>query len=160
MLFVGADISTRKISLAGVSPDDEWCFVEIPISESAVRGRYLRRDLHEEIGSDFWDQVGCVWIEEPFLLRGKRANPQTYGKLSCVMGALGAAVPERVSVSTIDPYTWRSEFGWQGLKRAEAKQAAWRWAEDQGLPTDKISVDLAEAACIAWTCLQQSGRAS
>lgn len=157
MLFVGADISTRKISLAGVSPDDEWCFVEIPISESAVRGRYLRRDLHEEIGSDFWDQIGCVWIEEPYLMR---SNPQTYGKLYGVMCALAACIPERVTVDKIAPKAWRKEFGWQNMKRVGAKQMAWKWAEEQGLPTDKISVDLAEAACIAWTCLQQSGRAS
>lgn len=158
MLFVGADISTRKISLAGVSPDDEWCFLEVALPKDDVPGRGLRGAFAGELPAGFWDEVSCVWIEEPFY---NRQNPRTYAALSAVKGALADAIPARVAVDVIRPAVWRQEVGIPGnAKRKDAKTASWAWCEKAGLPMSSLTEDLADAACIAWTCLQQSSRAA
>jgi len=160
--FVGADISTKKISLAGVGLADwqtsgyEWRFAEVVLPPASVPGRGLADALLDELPAAFWDQTLCVWIEEPF----GGINPRTFGALSAVKGALADAIPAHVVVDSIRPSVWRKEVGIPGnAKRAVAKAASRAWCYTNGLPDD-LSEDLCDAAVIAWTCLQQSDRAS
>jgi len=159
MLFVGIDLALAQIDIAGVTPDGDWCFATVPVTKDPIPGRYLRRDFREHVGTELWDQVACVWIEEPFY---NRQNPATFGKLSALKGAVAAAIPQHIVVDSIRPAAWRVEVGIPGnAKRADAKQAATRWLHDQlGHDAGDHTVDQAEAACIAWTCLRQSERAS
>lgn len=159
MIFLGADLSTKRIDLAGVTPDGDWCFATIPVTQHTVTGRHLRDDIRQHLGTNDWDNVACLWIEEPFAGR----NLRTYGQLQALKGAFAACVPPTVTVDTIRPATWRQEVGIPANgKRDHVKQAALAWAHTH-LPADAhqaLTTDLAEAACIAWTCLQQSTKAA
>lgn len=160
VLFVGIDYSSRAIHIAGVSPDEDWCFGMVPLSgqSGGMAGRGVREAVDEELGRRFWDNVVCAWVE-----RAMFGNIQTTDLLAAVRGAILDAIPDTTVVDTIRPSVWRKEVGIPGnAKRADAKIAARAWLSRR-IPA-KIMADLtddhAEAACIAWACLQQSSRAS
>ena len=158
MLFVGVDYSSKAIHLAGVTADEDWCFAMIPLAgqSGGMAGRGVRDAISGELGSVFWDEVACVWVE-----RAMFGNVQTTDLLAAVRGAILDAIPAGIVVDTIRPSVWRKEVGIPGnSKRADAKLAARAWMSAR-LPADamaQLSDDHCEAACIAWSCLQQSSR--
>lgn len=160
MIYVGCDPSTRRLDLAGVTPDGDWLLASVPVSIDSIVGRRLRDDLRNELDSAWWDEVVCLWIERPHL----RQNRHTFRQLCTIVGAFAASIPRHVVVDTIDPTVWRQEIGIPvgKLKRDETKQLALLWALET-LPDDArsaLTFDLAEAAAIAWTCFKQSERAA
>ena len=159
MIYAGIDFSSRAIDLAGVTPDGDWCFAHIalPLAIKGLAGRGVERALREQLDSGFWDEVACCWVERPMF-----GSVQTTDTLAAVRGAILDAIPPRVVVDTIRPSVWRVEVGIPGnAKRHDAKLLAREWlARQLDEPLDTIGDDQADAACIAWTCFQQSQRAA
>jgi hypothetical protein len=142
-VIAGIDYSTRAVDVVLLDEDSDaatWHRFPLEGSDAFERARSVRDVLYMP-GSEWWDEVLAIGIEDP---RGFNA-----GALYRVQGAILACLPTRVLVQPWIPGQWRKAVGLPGnaSKDAVAEWATWKG----GLGAKAVfwPQDACDAYCIA-----------
>lgn len=131
-MIAGIDFSTRFVDIVLLDEDTDkgtWFRVDLTGQDAFERTRDVHRALSDDIGSEFWDDVLAVGIEDP---RGYGA-----GSLYRIQGAILACLPRGVLVHPLIPSNWRKTVGLPGnASKARVSEfirlASWNvdWPQD------------------------------
>jgi Holliday junction resolvasome RuvABC endonuclease subunit len=147
-VIAGVDVATRNVAIVRLSEDGGARWDQLS-TDPKVPALEAVRLLHRAALTYPWPAV--VWIERPM---GRHVR--SVSDLSRVVGAVVAALPDRVSVSEVSPPEWKVGIG---LKGNASKRDVWRWASVL-IGSDPPDQDAADALAIAWACWLASKRAT
>lgn len=143
--YIGIDVSTRKVAIAGLRRDGSITHHALDINPSARGAHRLRaaRDAAWAVLDTYRAQTPIALIEIP---RGPQARGSGFSLLACaavVMEAAQAAIPGAVVMEVVTS-KWKVEsVGFGNATKEECMEHA------KGLGYDGADQDVADALCMA-----------
>jgi hypothetical protein len=144
-VIAGIDYSTRAVDVVLLDEDTDaatWFRSELHGADAFDRARDVNRAMVDDFGSEFWEDVLAIGIEDP---RGYGS-----GSLYRVQGALLSCLPCDTLIHPLIPSAWRKTVGLPGNASKDAVYGFANFRRQQtDDPFDYWAQDACDAYCIA-----------